>query len=195
VDDFEIPRSWRAGIACAVLALFLSLARAHAGVKSHVFDVARDGEWALYLSGHAYHVRRSYPRDLVALLNEDAWGGGFGRTLRLKDGGLASLAFTAFEDSLGGIEYNLGYIREWRTRPLAGHLVLGAGLSVFLTSRTDFFEGKPFPALLPLVSAEVGRVALIATYVPRLPSRNGEGGGFPEIYGDVFYVFSRIRFY
>lgn len=190
------------GVACALLGFF-ALARAHAAaprprsraarVRSHLSKIVHDGESSLYLSGYAYHRRGRYPPQLLRYLNENAWGGGFGRTLALADGGIAALAVTSFQDSLGEWEYNLGYTREWRSKPRPGRLTFGAGLSAFVTSRSDFFDGRPFPAVVPLVSVEAGRVALIASIVPRLPTRRGPIENGPEMYGDVVYVFSRIR--
>lgn len=156
-------------------------------ITRHLARVAAEGDNALYASGLAYHRRDRYGRDLIRELNENAWGGGFGRSLAMPNGGVASLAFIGFQDSLGEWEYNLGYIREWRTDPAPGRVVFGAGLTALAISRSDFFRGAPFPALLPVASVELDRVALLATFVPRVPIAG------PGIFGDVTYVFARIR--
>jgi palmitoyl transferase len=54
-----------------------------------------------------------------------------------------------------------------------------------LVSRSDIFNHIPFPVILPLASIEWYRVALMASYVPRL---SGDGGN-----GDVLYLFARIN--
>lgn len=204
-------RSWGIRAACFVLALCAPAwvlsdpspaprADRHPRSRSrlsrlarHVGKILREGDPEAYVSGYAYHSRRRYSPDLLRIMNENAWGGGFGSSLSMHDGGVSSLAFTAFQDSLGQWEYNLGYLREWRTRPGPGRLVFGAGLAGFLTSRQDFFEGTPFPAVLPIVSLEASNVTLLATLVPRLPSDTEAGRRGEEINGDVAYVFARIK--
>jgi palmitoyl transferase len=158
-----------------------------ARVTRHLAKIAREGDVALYASGLAYHRRDRYGPDVIRSLNENAWGGGLGRSLSMPHGGVASLAFTTFQDSLGEWEYNLGYIREWRSTPAPRRVVFGVGLAAFLISRPDFFDGRPFPAALPVVSIGRDDVALLGTYVPRIPE------GSPGMNGDVVYLFARIK--
>lgn len=179
------------GSLCLALLVIAGAARAE-GIGEHLGRVLSDGDTSLYLSGYAYHLRNNYSPRVLARLNEDAWGGGIGRTLALKDGGVASIAFTAFRDSIDDWEYTLGYMREWRWAPFHGDFKVGAGLAGFLTSRPDFFGGIPFPAVLPQATVAFGGVTVIGTYVPRLP----EGGRFREdlldMNGDVVYVWARV---
>ena len=86
------------------------------GISRHLSRVATDGDSSFYVSGYAYHLRRTYGT-FAETLNETAWGGGYGKTLCYDSGDAASIAFTAFLDSMGEVEYNLGYMREWCWTP------------------------------------------------------------------------------
>jgi hypothetical protein len=159
----------------------------------HLEKILKKGDPALYVSGYAYHFRSTYGPQLIKVLNENAWGGGFGKTLTTPDGGTSSLAFTAFLDSLDQWEYNLGYMREWRWAPFHGKFTLGAGFSAMVITRPDFFQGRPFPAVLPQLSTGYGDVTLIGMLVPRLPDGAPPRPGRIELNGDVIYAFARIK--
>jgi palmitoyl transferase len=191
---FRRPR-WLHNFGSLCLALCVGAGAAHGErVFDHLGRVLRDGDTSLYLSGYAYHMRNNYSPRVLRILNEDAWGGGIGRTLKLKDGGVEALAVTAFKDSVDDWEFTLGYMREWRWTPFDGPVKLGAGVSAFLTSRPDFFDGIPFPAVLPMATITVGPVALITTYIPRLPDARSYAADVPDMNGDVIYSFARIDF-
>ena len=143
-----------------------------------------EGDNILYLSGYAYHGRGTYTKEKIAEFNEEAWGGGFGRTLIDENGNANTLFALAFLDSHSDIEAQVGYAREWRWQ-FAEHAAVGAGFVAMLVSRSDIFNHIPFPVILPLASIEWYRVALMASYVPRL---SGDGGN-----GDVLYLFARIN--
>lgn len=162
-------------------------------VVHHLGQVLREGDTTLYLSGHAHHSRRTYPSWLIPYLNEDAWGGGLGRTLEMRNGGLASLAFTAFRNSLDEWEYNLGYMREWRLKQFGEHLTLRAGFTGLIISRSDYFYGAPFPAVLPQVSFGSGSTSVITMFVPRLPNELNMPDAIPGLNGDIVYTFARIK--
>lgn len=162
-------------------------------IRRHLSRLIRDGDSNLYISGHAHHSRSSYRPWLLEQLNENAWGGGYGRSLQFPNGNVASLAATAFVDSLGNWEYNLGYMREWRTAPFDGRFKLGIGLSALLISRPDFFEGTPFPAALPQLSAAYGGTTLIAVLIPRFSNHTRPADELPGMNGDVIYTFARIK--
>ena len=195
-----------------LLGMCLTLKRLHAGegppkkaeaprrarsrlrqLRRHLARIVNDGDSSLYVSGYAYHSRSAYGRWTIEHLNENAWGGGFGKTLENTKGSVASLAGTAFKDSLGNWEYNLGYMREWRTAPFDGRLTLGAGLSAMLMSRPDFFGGTPFPAVLPQLTLGYGDATLIAVLVPPIPEDAHPANGIPGLNGDVIYAFLRIK--
>jgi hypothetical protein len=157
-------------------------------VAESTFDYAKriidEGDNVLYLSGYAYHDRGTYSAEKIAEFNEAAWGAGFGRTLLNEDGNTDSLFALAFLDSHEDIEAQVGYAREWRWQ-FAEHAAVGAGFVAMLVSRSDIFGRIPFPAVLPVASIQVGPVALMASYIPKL---SGEGGN-----GNVLYLLGRIN--
>lgn len=157
-------------------------------VAESTFDYAKriinEGDNVLYLSGYAYHDRGTYSAEKIAEFNEEAWGAGFGRTLIDENGNSNSLFALAFLDSHDDVEAQVGYAREWRWQ-FAEHAAVGAGFVAMLVSRSDMFNNIPFPAILPVASIEVGRAALMASYIPKL---SGDGGN-----GNVLYIFGRIN--
>lgn len=162
-------------------------------VTHHLGEIAHEGDSNLYLSGYAYHLRRTYSPWLVNMLNETAWGGGFGKSLEDEDGDVSSLALVVFLDSLGEVEYNLGYMHEWRWAPFESRFTLGAGLSALVMSRRDFFDGIPFPAVLPQVSVGFNDATFIAMFVPRIPDDGPRIPNVPTMNGDVVYMFTRFE--
>lgn len=144
-----------------------------------------EGDNTLYLSGYAYHGRNTYSAEKIAEFNEEAWGGGFGRTLIDENGNSNSLFGLAFLDSHSDVQAQVGYAREWRWQ-FTEHAALGAGFVAMLVTRSDMFNNIPFPAVLPLASLEVHGVGLMASYVPKL--NGGDGGN-----GDVLFLFGRIN--
>lgn len=157
-------------------------------VVENTFDYAKriihEGDNVLYLSGYAYHDRGTYSPEKIAEFNEAAWGAGFGRTLIDENGNSNALFGLAFLDSHSDVQAQVGYAREWRWQ-FAEHAAVGAGFVAMLVSRSDMFNNIPFPAILPLASIEVGRVALMTSYIPKL---SGDGGN-----GNVLYIFGRIN--
>lgn len=151
----------------------------------HARRIIDEGDNILYLSGYAYHHRGTYTAKKIAGFNEQAWGAGFGRTLIDENGNSNALFGLAFLDSHNDVEAQVGYVREWRWK-FADHAAVGAGFVAMLVSRSDMFNNFPFPAVLPVASVEVKRVALMAIYIPKLSS--SEGGN-----GNVLYLLGRIN--
>ncbi|HEX7810598.1 MAG TPA: hypothetical protein VF460_01715 [Burkholderiales bacterium] len=147
--------------------------------------IVEEGDNVLYLSGYAHHNRATYSPEKIAEFNETAWGAGFGRTLIDGNGNSNALFGLAFLDSHSDVQLQAGYAREWRWQ-FAERAAVGAGFVAMLVSRSDIFHGFPFPAILPLASVEVGPVALMASYVPKLSSSDGGNG-------NVLYLFGRIN--
>jgi palmitoyl transferase len=143
-----------------------------------------EGDNVLYLSGYAHHGRDTYSREKIESFNETAWGAGFGRTLIDRNGNSDTLFGLAFLDSHEDVEAQVGYAREWRWQ-FSEKGAVGAGFVAMMVSRSDIFNHFPFPVILPLASLEIDRVALMASYVPRI---TGDGGN-----GDVLYLFGRIN--
>lgn len=154
--------------------------------KEKVRSIANDGNWDLYLSGYAHHDRDTYDRKRLRKLNEKAWGGGFGKTLRNERGNDESLYLMAIQDSHQRVQVMAGYAHQW-IFPLGGTgLEAGAGLTALLMHRKDWFGGAPFPAVLPVASFGTQDIRLMTTFVPRLSTRRGKG--------DVLLVFLKAEF-
>jgi palmitoyl transferase len=145
-------------------------------------QILNEGDNSLYLSGYAWHNRASYSRDRINGYNEQAWGGGFGKSLYDEKDNLHALYAIAFLDSHKNIEPWAGY-SYLKTAHLSKDFKLGAGLTVFVTARPDIFNNIPFPGILPWVSAIFQRASLSATYVP------GSKGA-----GNVLFILGQWQF-
>ncbi len=153
--------------------------------KRTAVDIADNGNWDLYLSGYAHHSRTTYSDSRIRKLNEKAWGGGFGKTIRNDKGNDESLYVLLLRDSNSHPQWSAGYAYQW-IHPLQGNVEVGAGFSALFLRRTDWFDGWPFPAVLPLASIGVQQAKLMATYVPKVSTRKGKG--------NVLLLFARFEF-
>ncbi|KWU17906.1 lipid IV(A) palmitoyltransferase PagP [Burkholderia cenocepacia] len=144
-------------------------------------DTWLQGANEVYLPVHTYHMRFAYSDAKVRRLNENPWGFGLGRTLVDSSGNEHRLYAMAFKDSHFQVEPIAGYARLWQVAH-GGPFALKAGFTAFLTSRGDTLHYMPFPAILPLVSVEAGRLSLMSTYIP---------GGRHS--GNVWFAFASYR--
>ena len=71
-------------------------------------------------------------------------------------------------------QYMAGYAYQW-VFPVVSKYEVSAGLTALLIRRHDWFEGRPFPAVLPVASFGTHKAQLTATYVPHLSMRKGKG--------------------
>jgi lipid IVA palmitoyltransferase len=149
-------------------------------------EVADHGRWDILLSGHAYHSRDTYTEKRIRKLNEDAWGLGFGKTFRNDNGNDESLYVLAIKDSNRNVQWSAGYAHQWMYALGSSGLEAGAGISAGLIQRKDWFDGIPFPAVLPMFSVGTTKLKLMGTYVPRISTRKGKG--------DVLLLFVRYTF-
>jgi palmitoyl transferase len=213
-DDGEGGRrvSWRALLALAVL---LPVAQARAQAEATV-DAGLDAWWQrpvlcdftvswlqqkcldiqqtyrhpdernLYITGHAHHGRRTYTREKLDQLNEDALGGGLGRGRIDAEGDFHGVYAMVFLDSHRKAQWMLGYAYQNRLA-LNEHWSLGGGYTGFIVSRPDVYRGVPVPAIFPLVSVQYRQTALMAAYVPHVsPDSTGNG--------DVTFLFLRTTY-
>jgi len=144
------------------------------------------GTWELYLTGYDHHGRNTYSAERIKELNENAWGGGLGRTVADDRGNSHDVYFLAFRDSHSKPEYLAGY--AWQARwPLGDNWRAGLGLTAFITLRSDYAHYLiPVPGILPLASLQYRKVSVMASYVPRLSSHGGNG--------DVLFLFGKYSF-
>jgi palmitoyl transferase len=158
-----------------------------AKTRTHVVDIAEQGRWDLYLSGYAYHLRRSYSDTSLQKLNEKAWGAGIGKTLRNADGNDESLYFMGLRDSRRHAQWMAGYAYQWVHGFGSGQgLEAGIGVTAALVKRQGMFGGMPFPSLLPVASIGTRNVKLMATFIPHVAIRNNKG--------NVVLLFARFEF-
>jgi lipid IVA palmitoyltransferase len=151
--------------------------------KAKLFDLAENGNLHLMVSGYSYHGRNTYTKQRISELNERAWGLGFMSSKRDANDNEETVFASAFSDSHFDPQLQAGYSRQWMNN--LGPVEVGAGYSVMLISRTDYFSGVPFPIALPVASIGSRKHKLMATYVPRLSKNKGNG--------DVLYIFARFQ--
>jgi len=128
-------------------------------------QVWTEGDNELYLTGYAWHNRYTYPPEKVHTYNEQAWGGGLGKSFYDEKGNWHGLYAFGFLDSHKNVEPIAGYA-YLKMAQLSENLRVGGGLSVFLTARPDIFNNIPFPGALPWISLGYRRATLAATYIP-----------------------------
>lgn len=141
-----------------------------------------EGNNELYLSGYAWHNRFTYPRNKINIYNEQAWGGGLGKSFYDEKGDWHGLFALAFLDSHKYVEPNVGYA-FLKVAHLNDNLRIGAGYAILVTQRPDIFNGIPFPGILPWASISYRKASLSATYIP------GARGA-----GNVLYVVAKWTF-
>ena len=147
-----------------------------------VADTWRDGNDEILFSGYSYHIPATWTPERRAELNEQAWGGGYGRTVEDANGDTHTVFYLGFLDSHRNWESNLGY--AWSTYWGAHeNLQVGLGYTAMLVQRPDIAAGVPFPAVLPLLTLRYRQANLVMTYIPTL------GGGVNH--GSTLYIFGR----
>lgn len=154
--------------------------------KTRIGNIAEQASWDIYLSGYAYHGRETYNGNHLKKLNEKAWGIGVGKTWRNAQNNDESLYAMVVEDSNSYPQWMAGYAYQWIYPITESGVEAGAGFTASVIRRADWFEGWPFPALLPIASIGTRNAKLFATYVPRISTRKGKG--------DVLLLFARFEF-
>ena len=145
------------------------------GAIERIGQIAVEPDWDVLVSGYAHHSRDTYGHKRRARLNEKAWGGGFGKTQRNASGNDESLFAAAIMDSNRNLQFSAGYAHQW-IFPLASTGVeAGVGVSAMMIRREDWFDGFPFPAVLPVFSLGTKKIKLASIYVPRVSTRKGKG--------------------
>ena len=127
-------------------------------------DTYEHGGNDLIVSGYAWHTPWTWTAEKRAEENENAWGGGWGRTVERINGDTDTVFFLVFSDSHSRPQYNVGY-------------------TLMVVARNDIFNGWPFPVALPLVSARYDKVTVYGTYIPSVGGVNN---------GSVVYIFGKV---
>jgi lipid IVA palmitoyltransferase len=150
---------------------------------SRIVATWKEGKQEIILSGFAWHLPFTWTAERRAELNQNAWGGGYARTVEEPNGNTHSVFGLAFLDSHKNVECQVGYGWSAFWGPRDG-LQPGLGYTAMIVQRPDIWNGIPFPAILPLVSLRYGNATLISTYIPTI------GGGVNH--GSVLYVLGRV---
>ncbi|MCH9690153.1 MAG: lipid IV(A) palmitoyltransferase PagP [Gammaproteobacteria bacterium] len=124
-----------------------------------------EGDNELYLTGYAWHNRYQYPKEKLSKYNERAWGGGFGKGFFDENSNWHGLYAFAFLESHSKLEPIAGYA-FLKTLYINENSSIGLGFTVFLTARSDTFDYRPFPGILPWAGLNYHRISFLATYVP-----------------------------
>jgi len=147
-----------------------------------VADTWKDGYDEILFSGYSWHVPSTWTAERRAELNEQAWGGGYGRTVEDANGDTHTVFYGGFLDSHKNWQSNLGYAWStyWGERE---DVQFGLGYTAMIVQRPDIASGVPFPAVLPLASFRYKQATLVMTYIPTL------GGGVNH--GSTLYIYGR----
>jgi palmitoyl transferase len=146
------------------------------------YQTFTQGENELYLAGYAWHNRNYYDRQRLQKYNENAWGGGLGKSFYDENGDWHGLYAIAFLDSHKYLEPAVGYA-FLKVLHLSENTRVGVGYTLLVTQRPDIFKGIPFPGALPWFSVSYRRASLSGTYIPG--SRN---------VGNVLFVLAKWTF-
>jgi palmitoyl transferase len=149
----------------------------------HIADTYHNGHNALQVSGFAWHLPYTWTPEARAGENENAWGGGWAKSVEHPNGDTETVFFGVFSDSHKDAQFNLGYAwatywgpREW-PQP-------GLGFSAAIIQRPDIASGVPVPVIVPMINLRWGSVTLLSTYIPKL------NGGVNH--GSVWYFYGQI---
>jgi palmitoyl transferase len=148
-------------------------------ICEHTLQTWSEGNNELYVTGYAWHNRYLYPSSRLNTYNEQAWGGGLGKSFYDPDGDWNGLYAFAFLDSHKNVEPIVGYAFV-KMAHFAHDFRAGIGYGLLVTARPDIFHNIPFPGVLPLVTLGYQHLTLSATYIP------GAQGA-----GNVLFIFAR----
>jgi palmitoyl transferase len=149
---------------------------------SRITDTWKRGNDEILFSGFAWHLPGTWTAERRAELNQNAWGGGYGRTIEEANGNTHTVFGLAFLDSHKNVQFNVGYawFTYWGERK---NVQPGLGYTVMIIQRPDIASGIPVPVALPFASVRYDQLTLVTTYIPNL------GGGINH--GSVLYIFGR----
>lgn len=137
----------------------------------------------LYVPLYAWHNRLLYDRSRARKYNENAWGGGLGKSFKDEDGDRHYLFLMGFQDSHDMFQPYGGYaFMKNKYLDEKEDLSVGAGIVAGITARQEY-EYIPFPFPLPIVGVQYKRLAVEAAYIP-----GGKNGG------NVLFTWIRLNF-
>ncbi len=122
-----------------------------------------EGSQDFFVSGYFYHAPYKFSRHKRDEYNDNAWGGGYGRTLIDDDDNQRTLYGLVVRDSHRRPLYLAGY--AWVARwDLVRDVCVGVGYSALLIAHSTSTNYWPVPLLAPVLSIGTSNVAIYATY-------------------------------
>ncbi len=122
-----------------------------------------EGTQDIYVSGYFYHAPYGFSKERRDEFNDNAWGGGYGRTLTEDNLNQRILYGIIATDSHRKRLYLAGY--AWLARwEFIGDIRVGAGYSALLISHSTSTNYWPVPLLAPVASIGTDHAAIYATY-------------------------------
>ena len=121
------------------------------------------GSLSAVLNGKSYHINSSYD------WNEDNYGIGLEYAFDSASRWQKVLMANAFRDSDNEASYMAGaglHRRLFETERLKG-FYLDAGINVFVMTRQDYNDNRPFPGVLPSLSFGNRNAGFNMTYLPK----------------------------
>lgn len=150
----------------------------------HVETTARDGGWDVYVPFYTYHMPYAYTPALLRSYNDYPAGGGIGRGRYNESGNWEGLVAMEFADSHSKPEYLGAYAWLATWRPFSENSRVGAGLTGFITARSDIGHYTPIPGVLPVGSIGYRFLDIQASFLP---------GGKND--GNVLFCWAKFSFY
>jgi len=139
---------------------------------SHVTDTWETGDTELYVPVWAYHMRFGYDANKIDEYNEFPAGIGLGKGRYNDSGNWESIYAMGFLDSHSKPTFMAGY--AWAPMwNLGNEIKAGVGVTGFLMSRSNQFNGIPFPGILPIASIGYKQLSLQASYIPSTQRNDG----------------------
>lgn len=150
----------------------------------HLGDIWGKGGYELYLPVYTFHMPYAYSPALLRSYNDFPVGAGIGKGRFNERGNWEGLFVMEFADSHGKPEYEGGYAWIAMWRPFDDRFRAGAGVTGFVTARSDFGGYTPFPGVLPLGSIGFLNLDVQCAFVP----------GFKNE-GNVLFSWLKLSFY
>jgi len=148
---------------------------------NNIYNTWNCGGWDLYVPFYSWHNRLTYDDEHINTYNEEAWGGGIGRSIT-KGNEWHGIYFMMFKDSnsylqtIGGYAYlynwNLDKDGDWK---------IGVGYTLSLTQRHEY-SYIPLPLPLPIGGISYKNLHLEAAYVP----------GYKKNDGNILFIWAKI---
>ena len=133
------------------------------GVWNGTKRIWNEGSQDFYVSGYYYHAPYGFSSARRDEFNDNAWGGGYGRTLTADNDNQRMLYGIVARDSHRKPMYLAGY--AWLARWDVGRdLRVCAGYSALLIGHSTSTNYWPVPLLAPIVAVGNNNVALYGTY-------------------------------